>query len=396
MAAWDQVIMKSIRHADLMFLAKQAGLSILAVTDASPLDEDKKRLESWQEAGFAGTMEYMKRDAALLSDPRRLLESAKTVLVLGLAYDRTPAPTRTSGFGRVARYAWGRDYHLVIPKRLKHFVGTVSSALGAEISWRGFSDAVPLMERALARRGGLGFIGKNTLLIVPGKGSFLFLAEIVWDLEVCDLPALAQAGSCGACSRCRPACPTNAIVADRSLDATRCISYLTIEKRGGLLATERKAIGEWIFGCDICQEVCPFNHTSLNLAAKPDCEEFAGQRFPGPLLDLSAVLQLRRDQDFRQRFAGSAMLRTKREGLLRNAALVAANTQSEQNTPDLLQAFEHDSSEIVRSHALWALFELELSTGCVGKQRLNLLLAKGAVDQSPLVASEARDLQLRA
>jgi epoxyqueuosine reductase len=278
--------MPSIPFSHLQALAVAHGLSVVGIADGETLHSDMKRLREWQSEGYSGSMTYMQRDPGLLASPQRLFEQVRSVVVVGVHYDRAPRRPLQPGFGRVARYAWGRDYHTAMREHLHTFVRRVESEIGASIAYRAFSDSVPLLERALGRSAGLGFIGKNTMLIVPRAGSFMFLGEVLWDLEVCDVPqvatpepAVASAGKshCGTCSRCLDRCPTGAFVSEYTLDARRCISYLTIEKRGVLSIEERGWIGEWIFGCDVCQDVCPFNVLSIKKRAKPDLEELGEQ-----------------------------------------------------------------------------------------------------------------------
>lgn len=347
--------MKSIPLADLRECASQVGLSIVAVTDADDLELDRERLERWQESGYAADMSFMRREAALLSGPRRILASARTILSVGAYYDRAPRTPLPVGYGRVARYAWGRDYHKVLRKRLEMLCALVGERVG-HLEYRVFSDSVPLLERAIARKAGLGFVGKNTMLIVPRAGSFLFLGEILWNLEVTSLSSLTTVTSarCGTCSRCLTQCPTQAFVSERVLDAGKCISYLTIEKREALSWEERSWLGDWIFGCDVCQEVCPFNTVSLRAQRGPDLEEFSPQRGVGQGISLQEVLGIQDDKGFTARFAGTPLMRTKRAGLLRNAAVVAANTGAAALLPDLRRVAVEDSSAIVRQHALWA------------------------------------------
>jgi epoxyqueuosine reductase len=238
----------------------------------------------------------------------------------------------------------------------------------------------------------LGFIGKNSMLIKPGRGSFFFLAEILSNIDVIQERTLPSNGHCGSCHQCQSSCPTEAIVSDRVVDARKCISYLTIEKRGALSYDEREAIGGWLFGCDICQEVCPFNHGPLKSGNKPDLPEFSAQNGVGPFLSLREVLKIRDEKDFLAKFKDTALLRAKREGLLRNACVVARNKKYFNLTSLLEDCVSNDSSEIIRSHALWALSEFARFQEGIKKERLNFLLNKCLNDNSHIVSSEARQL----
>jgi epoxyqueuosine reductase len=237
------------------------------------------------------------------------------------------------------------------------------------------------------------------MLIVPRAGSFLFLGEVLWDLVITDLPDLAlgeragekQSANCGTCSRCIDRCPTQAFVSERVLDASRCISYLTIEKRGELNEAEREWLGEWVFGCDVCQDVCPFNAAPIKLKLPPDLEEFNPQRGVGQGINLAEVLEIRSDNDFVKRFGGTPIMRTKRAGLLRNAAIVAANKNATVLIPALSRAAIEDSSALVRQHAVWALSKLSVIEGNKALAALSPVLDRLSKDEDPQVRQEVSD-----
>jgi epoxyqueuosine reductase len=254
----------------------------------------------------------------------------------------------------VARYAWGLDYHDVVKPRLKALAGRIEKIAGREIHARCFVDAVPLLERAVAARAGLGFFGKNTNLLRPRGGSWFFLSEILLDLE---LPAdnLEMKVSCGSCRRCIDACPTDAFPSPYVLDSRKCISYLTIENKAGIPRELRRGVGDWVFGCDVCQDVCPFNR----FASETQWPEFRPEAGVGPRLDLVEVLSIASDDQFRSRFRGTPLTRPKRRGLLRNAAVVAANVCATAAVPSLIERIENDSEPLIRSHCLWALGQLD-------------------------------------
>jgi len=372
---------------------------VVAVADPSLLEEDQRHLRRWQECGFAGEMAFMQRDADLLANPSRLVPDVRSVVVIGAFYDRGHRHPLPLGHGRVARYAWGRDYHKVLRKRLELLCQRVERHLGRTMNFRFFSDSVPLLERALARRAGLGFIGKNTMLIMPRAGSFLFLAEVLWDIEISGLPSQSaerqEANSkahCGTCSQCLHGCPTGALVGEKVLDARRCISYLTIEKRGVLTLQERSWIGEWVFGCDVCQDVCPFNVLSIAKKTKPDIAEFGSDFGVGQSLDLGLILKIRGDQEFVKRFSGTPLMRTKREGLLRNAAVVAANTHAMEVLDSLQVAVREDPSPIVRAHALWAYVTLASREGASLRSCVQELVLLSQDDMDPVMQAEAASL----
>jgi epoxyqueuosine reductase len=374
----------------------------VTMLDRPDLSSDIPRLQHWQDAGYAGDMSYMKRPVDLLAHPEQLFAELRSVVVVGAFYDRAQREPLKSGFGRVARYAWGRDYHKVLRKRLRSFVADVERELGHPVKHRIFSDSVPLLERALAQASGLGFVGKNTMVITPRLGSFMFLGEVLWELEVVGSPQPIMSQSptleisvphhgksnCGTCSRCLDSCPTGAFVSEYVLDARRCISYLTIEKRGGLSLAERRWIGEWLFGCDVCQEVCPFNTVSIKTRRNPDFPEFDQSAGVGQSLSIAEILAIRADAEFIGRFAGTALTRAKREGLLRNAAVVAANTQCHALLPDLELAAREDLSPIVRQHALWSHWELSIAQGNDARRKSQRLLESARGEQHEVVRGE--------
>ncbi len=379
----------------LSALARQCGFSVVGVAPLSPLDGDKERLETWQAQGFAGEMEFMQRDAVLLSTPLHFLPEAKSALVLSATYDQIPVEQPPIGYGRVARYAWGKDYHKVLRKRLQGLVNEVEAHLSRSIKARVFSDSVPLLERALARSAKTGFVGKNTMVITPGIGSFFFLSEILWDLEVTELPASnhsSHRASCGECTRCLSQCPTGAFAAPYSLNASRCIAYLTIEKRSPLTHAERQGINDWVFGCDVCQEVCPFNFTALKTRRRATIDELRKEFGVGPYLDLREVLRIRTHEQFVARFGGSAIMRAKREGLLRNSAIVAANTCAGDALHDLITAAQSDFSGLVREHALWGAGVLANSLGSDARCSVKSVAEKLLVDTEVRVRSEAESI----
>jgi epoxyqueuosine reductase len=332
--------------------AREAGFDLVGVSGAGPLIEGGERLEQWQEAGMAADMSYMHRPVELLSDPRKLQKSARSVISLGVSYYPGDHPESTGG-GRVARYAWGRDYHEVIKERLFRLRRELEAALGVRIKARGFTDAVPLLERSAAQRAGLGFFGRNSCLIDGDTGSYFFIADLLLDLELeHDAPGT---GTCGRCTRCMDRCPTGAIRAPGVVDARLCISYLTIENRGEIPRKLRGRVGDWAFGCDVCQEVCPYNKRKATRSRWPEFSEDSGA---GPYLEIEGVLALRTDEAFARRFGGTPLTRPGREGLLRNCCVAAGNLRSKQTVPALVECLREDPSPLVRGHAAWALGEI--------------------------------------
>lgn len=381
--------MGKIKKVMLEEVAEHVGLTLIGASNHPVSDRAMSRLREWQEAGHAGEMRYMTRTPPPLAD---LLPSARSVVSFAAFYDRSPRPPLQKGHGKVARYAWGRDYHRVLKRRAESFVLEMARRAGIAIEARVFVDAAPILERAYAEQSGIGFFGRNTLIIRPGQGSFSFLGEVVWNLEIETPDDAPRKGGCGTCRRCINECPTGAIVADGVVDARRCISYLSIEKRTALSAPEREALGEWIFGCDVCQDVCPFNHASLRRGLLPTIEEFSAAAGVGPSLELRSILALRRDDQFVARFGGTAIMRAKRAGLLRNAAIVAANTDCEEATADLELALREDPAPIVRQHSLWALSTLKKRCDSLTNGAYTQLLNLALRDTDAEVRGEAESL----
>jgi epoxyqueuosine reductase len=332
--------------------AREAGFDLVGVASAEPLREGGERLREWQEAGMAADMGYMQRPVELLSDPKKLQKSARSVVSLGVSYYPGEHP-ENEGAGRVARYAWGRDYHEVIKARLFRLREELEEELGVRIKARGFTDAVPLLERSAAQHAGLGFFGRNSCLINGEVGSYFFIADLIVDLDLA--PDQPGTGTCGRCTRCMNRCPTGAIKAPGVVDARLCISYLTIENKGEIPRELREKVGDWAFGCDVCQEVCPYNKTK---ASKSRWPEFSAEAGHGPYLKIEEVLEIRADEEYEERFAGTPLTRPGRAGLLRNCCVAAGNLKLKEAVPALVRALREDSSALVRGHAAWALGEI--------------------------------------
>jgi epoxyqueuosine reductase len=364
--------------AQIKEAARRLGFACLGITSVEPLKPAARALDQWCEAGFAAGMEYMTRKRELHGNPGWLVPYARSLITLAVNYYvAAPEFQHQHRYGRVARYAWGRDYHDVVKLRLVKLVAEIESLAGRSVRARCFVDAVPLLERAAAARAGLGFFGKNTNLIQPRGGSWFFLAEILLDLELPTDDHQIKV-SCGSCHRCIDACPTNAFAAPYWLDSRNCISYLTIENKGPIPHHLRSKLGEWVFGCDVCQDVCPFNRFS-NDTDWPELHPEAGI---GQKLDLVETLSIATDEQFRLRFQGTPLGRPKRRGLLRNAAVVAANILCTAAVPVLIERARHDSEPLIRSHALWALAELD-------RRKALPLIERSLADPSPLVREEA-------
>jgi epoxyqueuosine reductase len=322
--------------------ARELGFDRVAIGPADP-PEHGGALEAWLDAGYAGTMSYLDRGRAERLDPARLLPGARSVVAVSMSYNKS---TEDDWRG-VSRYARGRDYHDVIRPRLVELGEFIGSAAGAPVASRAAVDSSAVLERDLAARAGLGWIGKNTNLLTPSLGSYFFIGIV---LTTAELPFdQREPDRCGTCTACLDACPTRAFVAPYVLDARRCISYLTIEHRGDIAGELADQIGEWVFGCDVCQEVCPWNRK-----AEPGHEPALEPS--GSFGALESLLELDREE-FRARFRGSALTRTKRAGLLRNAAIVLAN-RGDRRAVGVLERALGDEDAVVRHAAAWALAKL--------------------------------------
>lgn len=297
--------------------AKKIGIDLIGFTPAVFDHEGLEHLANFIEKERQGDMRYLE-DFKKRIDPNTLLPGARSVIVIAINYFREQKPV-PKGHGRIARYANGRDYHKVLKKLLKQLAAFIEEQ-EPPARTRLCVDSAPLLEKAYAVRAGLGFIGKNTTLITPQYGSYVLLGEILTDIEL--EYDQATAGTCGTCTRCIDACPTRAFAAPRELDAKRCISYLTIEHKGPIPEEFHKPMANWIFGCDICQEVCPYNKQF----AKPlQLEAFKKVTIAGSSIPLDEILAIQTDDEYVARFAGSPLMRAKRAGLRRNAGIAKKN-----------------------------------------------------------------------
>ena len=309
------------------------------------------RLSEWLEKGYAGQMAYLEVRQQAYEHPRHVLEGVRSVLMLGLPYRTAEPQTPQPGQGRISRYAWGAgDYHDVIHDKLKKLIASLHE-LRPEATARGVVDTAPLLEREFAQLAGLGWIGKHTLLINKPAGSFFFLAALLTDQELSyDEPFTAD--HCGTCRACLDACPTQAFPQPYVLDATRCISYLTIELREEIPEDLRAGVGDWLFGCDVCQDVCPWNQ-------KERQSEVSGAFQPGAEanpVDLIALFDLD-DDAFRRRFRHTPLWRARRRGILRNAAIVLGNQRAAAAVPALTRSLD-DPEPLVREACAWALKQI--------------------------------------
>jgi epoxyqueuosine reductase len=345
-----------LNSASVRLQARALGFDLCGVASADAFPE-LAFLREWIARGYAGEMSYLPRSAERRADVRAVVPGARSVVVTGTLYNtvgpyESADPTR--GTGRISRYAWGDDYHDVIKGRLSALLEWMRREAGEPFDARAYVDTGPVQERVYAQRAGLGWIGKNTCLISPDLGSWLFLAEIISTLALD--PDVAGVDQCGTCTRCLDACPTNAFVEPGVLDATRCISYLTIEARGAVPVELRESLGSHVFGCDVCQDVCPYNQ------AAPQSHDPAWRTRPG--LDQPTLVDLwqRSDTELSALVQGSAMTRARLTGLRRNLAVALGNSGDPavrsvlaERGPDRLSA----DDEMVLDHVRWACDRLD-------------------------------------
>ena len=344
-------------------LARQLGFDLVGIAPAERPAHWPFYL-AWLRKGYAGQMAYLSRNLERRADPQTVVPGAKSLLCVGINY-APPAEVRGENGtprGQVSRYARGEDYHDVMKGRLLDLLADIQE-LAPGTDGRVYVDTGPVLERDFAVRAGLGWFGKHTNLIHKRKGSWFFLGEILLTLELAgDGP---QPDHCGSCTRCIEACPTDAIVAPYVLDSNRCISYLTIELKGPIPTPLRPGLGNWVYGCDICQEVCPWNEKHARPTREGAFEAREGMTAP-VLADLLELDQA----SFSRQFKGSPIKRSKRRGLLRNVAVVLGNAGSGSDVPALEKALA-DLEPLVRGHAAWAL-------GQIGGEAAQLALGQAA------------------
>jgi epoxyqueuosine reductase len=358
--------------------AQRLGFELVGISPVK-LPPHEESFAEWLRRGLSGELEYMKRTEELRRDPHRLVPWAVSIISVGMNY-QTPFPRPVTASqqpkGWISRYAWGDDYHKLIKDRLNSLLDTIQGICNSPVEGKIFVDSGPVLEREYAGIAGIGWIGKNTHLISPQRGSWFFLGELFLSIPLAYDQAIRD--RCGQCDLCLKACPTGAFVGPYVLDARRCISYLTIELKGFIPRHLRPLIGNHIFGCDICQEICPYN-----VKAQPTGEGAyaprAGLYAPAliPLLSLNA-------DEFRRRFHGSPILRAKRKGLLRNVAVALGNSKSSEALPALIRALD-DEEALVRGHVAWALGRIGLQNG------ISALEKRLLVEKDPTVRMEIED-----
>jgi epoxyqueuosine reductase len=345
----------------LQSLIKQAahelGFNFAIIAPYQPPPQADK-LTTWLENGYNGTMSWMEKHPDRRMDPRVQWQQGKAILSVGMSYHQprpTDAPDQNDpSRGRFAQYAWGLDYHDLILPRLKALARTIDYLVGEPVASRAYVDTGPILERPIAASAGAGFIGKHTLLITWKHGSYFLLGELLLDLELAPDPVIKPMFGCGGCHKCIDACPTGALDDPYVNKSDHCTSYLTIEHRGIIPRELRAKMGNWVFGCDICQQACPYNARGL----LPTREEWFTPRVPDwgapKLLDLITL----DDKQFSAMFKGSPVKRTKRRGLLRNVAIALGNWGSDEAIPALTRMMSDEPEPLIRAHAAWALGQL--------------------------------------
>ena len=342
--------------------ARALGFELVGIAPAEPTLESAF-YPQWLKRGYHGKMAYLEgRRGEMRGDPRTLLPGARSVICVGLVYN-APEPYSVDfepdGRGWVSRYAWGQDYHLVLKQRLRTLADWIRSEYGGHVRCKVCVDTSPLLERAYAHRAGLGWIGKNTCLIDERVGSWVFLGEILTSLDL--PPDDPAADRCGTCRRCIDACPTDAFVEiaegpTHALDARQCISYWTIELRGSIPPQHREAVGHHLFGCDICQDVCPWNGQHRAPVTR-DPAFGADNARPG-LEELAALSE----REFNERYAETPIERSRYTGFLRNVAVAMGNSGNPTFRP-ALKRLARSPDPVVGEHAKWALRQIDRQTG---------------------------------
>lgn len=364
--------------------AHDLGFELVGITPAEQ-SQTIQRYRQWIENGYAGKMGYLERHLPLKEDTRRLLQEAKSIISLAMNYytiDPPKALAENPSRGQISRYAWGDDYHDVIRKRLLDLVDFIKTTGETHLKSRVFVDSGPVLEREYAQKAKLGWIGKNTNLINWRSGSWYFLAEVLVSIDLVSKELEGETetlrGSCGTCTKCLEACPTDAFIEPNVLDSRLCISYLTIELKDSIPKELRSKMGNLIFGCDICQEVCPWNSKAVS-TGEPAFQPRDGNLAP-ELLSLVNMTQT----EFSEKYRGSPIKRAKRRGFLRNVIVAIGNWGSRVAVPALKKALV-DDEPLIRGHAAWALGQIG------GKQAEQVLVTHLQLENNAEVTLEIQD-----
>ena len=353
----------------------KAGFDLVGIASAERFERDERAAVERVQAGLMDGLDwYTESRVRRANRPSELLEGARSVVSLALSYNVRSDRAGASPAGRVARYAWGSDYHKVIKRRLRAFCEGLPDLVGRPVRTRYFVDDGPMNDRAAAERAGVGWFGKSTNILTQSHGSWVFLSQVITDLVL--RPDAPLKKTCGACTACIQDCPTGAIVAPYVIDNTKCISFLTIELRDGIPLEMRPAIGDWVFGCDICQDVCPVNRKAVGTL-----EPAFAQRHDFSAPSLIPLLELT-DEGFAERFRGSPIRRTKRVGLQRNVCVALGNIGDPVAVPALRRMLRPAVEEMLRGHAAWALGRIG------GDQAVKILSEALQSEETPGVRDE--------
>lgn len=381
-------ISKKNRTEQVRELATELGFDVVAFTSLRYCEEGEGFVKAWVSEGRHGTMRYLEELPQRRQRFLKQLGKVRSVIVLGVNYFSSFDPRNTASTqdatqsplqGRIARYAWGRDYHLVIKERHSLLISKLKEMFGPQTIAFSCVDIQPFPEKHLAAKAGVGFVGKHTTLLNRRFGPWLFLSEIVTNVDLEE--NLPTGGDCGACTHCQRVCPTGALDQDYRMDARRCIAYLTIEHKGIIPRELRPHVKNWIFGCDACLEICPFTSKSKETHWPELCPE-AGF---GPWLDISKLFELTTNSRYRRYFQGTALLRVNRKQMWRNACLVLANSRNPEAIPYLQKALE-DPAPLVRLHAAWGLGQFPHHT-----QAKEALQARLMIEKDPEVLQEIQN-----
>lgn len=328
--------------------AKELGFDLVGISPALPTP-DFDLFKDWLEKGYAAELEYLYRNTEKRQNPQNILGGAQSIISIALNYySQDKIAYDKSHQGNISNYAWGKDYHKMMTKRLKRLAKWIESDFPAKTKF--YVDTGPILERSYAQKAGLGWIGKNTCLINRSYGSWIFLGEIITDLNL--KPDSEESDHCGTCTRCIDACPTDALVGGRNLDANRCIAYLTIEKRGLIPENFRSEIGNHLAGCDICQDVCPWNARPIQTGYP---EFFPRENRMNP--DLDQLTKMNEDE-FQNTFLASPIKRLKHQGMIRNAVIAMGNSKNKKFIEALNTLQEKSNDPIILDHVVWAIREI--------------------------------------
>ncbi|MEZ4570329.1 MAG: tRNA epoxyqueuosine(34) reductase QueG [Thermomicrobiales bacterium] len=372
--------MPELSRSKLSEMAAQAGLRVAGVARPAPFEQEQEFIKDHIDRGHTAGMDWFtKQRAEESAAPRTLHGSVRSIVSVGAPFwsGRREPPDDGILRGRIARYAWGRDYHKTLRKRMEYLVGMLSESVGRDLEARTLSDTARSFDRAIAARSGAGWFGKNSMIIVPGHGSWVMLGELYLDIDL--LPDVPLDRNCGRCSICIDRCPTGAIVEPYRIDAPKCISYLTIEEKGPIPRELRPKMGNWVFGCDVCQDVCPYTGAAQILEDPDFAPASIDNVFPS--LELLATM----DHDrYVEVFAGTAVTRAKRRGLARNAAIALGNSGDSRAEPILRDMLSRHDEPLARSHAAWGLGQL------TGSEARAILESRLRSDPSAEVRNEIR------